>query len=61
VHLTDNTVAYHHYASTWHTRRERLQDSLLLMAHRAMRKKDYEKLEKMYNRVLEKEIRKELP
>lgn len=61
LHLTENTIAYHHYASTWHTRREAMKNELSRTGYKVLGAKGYAKLEKEFNRSLERKIRKELP
>ena len=61
MRMTMNTVAYHHYASTWHTRREKMKNEISRLTYHALKGENYEKLERMFNRSLEKKIRKELP
>lgn len=61
LHLTENTIAYHHYASTWHTRAEQARNLASRTSYRVLGAKKYSKLEKQFNKSLEKKIRKELP
>ena len=61
VHLTENTIAYHHYASTWHTATEALKDALAKTGHTVLGPKAYRLFEKEYHAQLERKIRKELP
>ncbi|MCL1839389.1 hypothetical protein FWF89_00060 [Candidatus Saccharibacteria bacterium] len=61
VHKTDKTVAFHHYASTWHSKTEKMKNDLMRATYKTLGRKGYEKLEKAFHATLEKEIRKELP
>lgn len=61
VTLTDETVALHHYASTWHSKQEKTKNNLMMLGYKALGRKGYEKSEWAFHRALEKEIRKELP
>ena len=61
LNVTGNTVAIHHYASTWHTKTEKLKNDLARASYKALGPKSYAKLEKRFNARLEKKIRKELP
>jgi Mannosyltransferase OCH1 and related enzymes len=61
VNLTENTIAYHHYASTWHTRREAMKNELSRTGYKILGANGYAKLEKEFNKGLERKIRKELP
>lgn len=58
---TENTIAYHHYASTWHTRIEAFKNFVSRSGYKALGPKAYARLERRFNRRLEKQIRKELP
>lgn len=60
LNVTENTVAIHHYASTWHTKTEKLKDDVVKATYDVLGQKYYGKLEKMFNKSLEKKIRKEL-
>ena len=60
VEVTDKTVAMHHYASTWHSKAERVKNELALATYKTVGRKGYESLERQFHRSLEKEIRKEL-
>lgn len=61
VKITEHTIAYHHYASTWHTRSEHLRNYLSRTGYRLLGTKNYAQLEKQFNKSLERQIRKELP
>ena len=61
VKITEHTIAYHHYASTWHTRSEHLRNHLSRTGYRLLGAKNYAQLEKQFNKSLERQIRKELP
>lgn len=61
LNITENTVAIHHYASTWHSKKEKMKEDLTKASYKALGQKNYEKLERIYHNSLEKEIRKELP
>ena len=58
---TKNTIAYHHYASTWHTRIEAFKNFASCTGYRILGPKRFSKLERQFNRKLERKIRKELP
>ena len=60
-HVTKNTIAFHHYASTWHKRSEKAKNDLALAGFKTLGPRKYSKLEKGYNKSLERKIRKELP
>ena len=60
-HITENTIAFHHYASTWHKRSEKAKNDLALAGFKTLGPRKYSKLEKGYNKSLERKIRKELP
>ncbi len=59
--VTSNTIAFHHYASTWHKRTERAKNELSLASFKALGPEKYAALEKSYNKRLERKIRRELP
>lgn len=61
INVTKNTVAIHHYASTWHTRSEKIKNDIARTCYKIAGAKGYERLEKRYHARLEKKIRKELP
>ena len=61
LHVTENTIAVHHYASTWHTKVEKLKNELAKESYKTLGAEKYKFFEKRYNARLEKEIRKELP
>ena len=56
-----NTIAYHHYASTWHTRIEAFKNFASKSGYKILGARNYAKLERSFNRKLERQIRKELP
>ena len=58
---TNRTIAFHHYASTWHTRRERVKNDCTRIAYRMLGEKRFSYLEKHFNASLERKIRRELP
>lgn len=58
---TRKTIAYHHYASTWHTRTEALKNFLSRSSYRIFGPRIFAKFERKFNQKLEKQIRKELP
>lgn len=58
---TEKTVAIHHYASTWHTKSEKIKNDLARESYKVLGAEKYAKLEKSYHERLEREIRKELP
>lgn len=58
---TNRTIAFHHYASTWHTRRERVKNDCTRIAYRMLGEKRFSYLEKRFNASLERKIRRELP
>ncbi len=60
-HITKNTIAFHHYASTWHKKSEKLKNDVTLASYKKLGPKKYSLLEKEYNKKLERKIRKELP
>jgi hypothetical protein len=57
---TEKTVAIHHYASTWHTKSEKIKNNLARESYKVLGAEKYSKLEKSYHERLEREIRKEL-
>lgn len=61
LYQSANTIAFHHYASTWHTRSEQLKNRLSLFAYHSLGAKTYARLEYNFHRSLERQIRKELP
>ncbi|MBR1939346.1 hypothetical protein IJ847_01270 [Candidatus Saccharibacteria bacterium] len=61
LHTTKNTIAIHHYASTWHTPSEKLKNSLARAGYKILGAKIYSRLELAYHRKLERKIRRELP
>jgi len=61
IKITDNTVAIHHYASSWHTGSEKIKNNLARAGYKLVGPKGYAKLEKRYHARLERKIRKELP
>jgi mannosyltransferase OCH1-like enzyme len=56
---TENTIAFHHYASTWHTRIEAFKNFASRAGYKTLGPKNFAKLERQFNRKLEKQIRKE--
>ena len=58
---TENTIGYHHYASTWHTRIEAFKNFASRAGYKTLGPRNFAKLERSYNRKLERKIRKELP
>lgn len=58
---TENTIGYHHYASTWHTRVEAFKNFASRTGYKALGPRNFAKLERSYNCKLERKIRKELP
>ena len=58
---TNNTIAFHHYASTWHTRIEAFKNFASRTGYKVLGPKTFARLERRFNRRLEKQIRKELP
>lgn len=61
MHKTKNTMAIHHYASTWHTLSERIKNALVRMVYKILGAKNFAYFEKNFNKSLERKIRKELP
>jgi len=61
VKITENTIAYHHYASTWHTPTEAVKTKISGAGRKILGSKGYGILEKEYHAKLERKIRKELP
>ena len=57
---TKNTIAFHHYASTWHTWHEALRNRLVRWSYRILGAKIFSHFERSFNRKLERQIRKEL-
>ena len=58
---TKSTIGYHHYASTWHTWIEGVENFFVRNTYRVLGPKLFAKLERNYDRKLERKIRKELP
>ena len=58
---TKNTIAYHHYASTWHTRVEAFKNFMSRAGYRIFGPKIFATFERRFNRKLERQIRKEQP
>ena len=58
---TENTIGYHHYASTWHTRIEAFKNFASRTGYKVLGQRNFARLERSYNRKLEHKIRKELP
>ena len=61
VRKTKKTVVYHHYASTWHKKTERMKSGLTQLGYVLFRAKGYARFERAFQKAREKEIRKELP
>ncbi len=59
--VTENTIAIHHYASTWHTPIEKLKNDLSRTGYKLLGPKQYARLELAYHKKLERKIRRELP
>ena len=59
--ITKNTIALHHYASTWHTRSEKVKNTLSRTAYKCLGEKGYQRTEKIFHDHLAKQIRRELP
>lgn len=60
-HVTDNTIAFHHYASTWHTRSEAAKTFITRKSYQTLGPKKFQVLEREYSKDLERKIRRELP
>ncbi len=58
---TKKTIAYHHYASTWHTRIEAFKNFASRSGYRVLGPHNFARLERRFNRKLDRQIRKELP
>jgi hypothetical protein len=56
---TKNTIAYHHYASTWHTFSEAFKNFWSRAGYRIFGPKIFARFERRFNRRLDKQIRKE--
>lgn len=61
MNKTKNTMAIHHYASTWHTLSERIKNAFVRMVYKILGAKNFAYFEKNFNKSLERKIRKELP
>lgn len=61
VHQTPNTIAFHHYASTWHNKTDEAKTKLSAASYRMLGPEKYARLEKEYNKSIERKIRRELP
>lgn len=61
MHRTKNTMAIHHYASTWHSLSECIKNVCLRGVYRLLGAKGFAFLEKNFNKSMERKIRKELP
>lgn len=61
MHRTKNTMAIHHYASTWHSLSERIKNVCLRGVCRLLGAKGFAFFEKNFNKSMERKIRKELP
>ena len=59
INITDNTVAIHYYASTWHTKSEKFKSDVISEGYKILGSERYAKLEKYYHDQLERKIRKE--
>jgi len=59
--ITKNTIAIHHYDSTWHTFSERFKNAVARTAYRILGSKIYSRFELAYHRKLARKIRRELP
>ena len=60
-HVTKNTIAYHHYASTWHTPSIMIKSKLSSTGRKILGPEGYRVFEKGYHASMERKIRKELP
>ena len=58
---TPNTIAIHHYASTWHTPVEKLKNDFVRTSYKLLGAKRFARFELSYHKKLERKIRKELP
>ena len=61
MHRTKNTMAIHHYATTWHSLSERVKNACLREVYRLLGAKGFAFFEKNFNKSMERKIRKELP
>ena len=61
MHKTKNTMAIHHYASTWHTLSERIKNACVRTIYKLLGAKGFAFFEKNFNKSMERKIRKELP
>ena len=61
MHRTKNTMAIHHYASTWHSLSERIKNVCLRGVYGLLGARGFAFLEKNFNKSMERKIRKELP
>ena len=57
---TKKTITLHHYASTWHTKSERIKNILSRSAYKIFGEKIYSHFEKTFHNHLARQIRKEL-
>ena len=56
VRLTPNTIAFHHYASTWHTPIEAIKCKLSAFSYHLLGAKNYQKLEAKFHKHLARQI-----
>ena len=56
---TKNTIAYHHYASTWHKPTEAFKNFVSRTGYKTFGPKIYAKFERQFNKKLARQIRKE--
>lgn len=61
MNKTKNTMAIHHYASTWHTLSERIKNAFVRRFYKILGAKNFAYFEQNFNKSLERKIRKELP
>jgi hypothetical protein len=59
--VTEKTIAFHHYASTWHTRSEKIKNSLSRTAYKSLGNNAYRHAEKTFHNHLARQIRRESP
>ena len=57
--ITKNTIAIHHYASTWHTPIERFKNKVSIGAYKIFGPRVYHCFEKIFHNNLARQIRKE--
>lgn len=58
--VTKKTIAFHHYASTWHTKSERLKNSFSRTSYKIFGKRIYGYFEKVFHNYLARQIHREL-